>query len=204
MEVIQAVPKRPRGRPRKISATELTALTTPEGRILVPRQPDTEFFSTLPPGFTVPRRADYLGDVLIRTQEYQTDAQKVIWLRHNASNALTYLLRVAFCKGVEWLIPPGLPVFKPWKGKRYSAPSELKRELRRLYLFLRGGNDAVKDLKRQKVFQELIEGLEQSELSILLAVKDHTLEADYGITADIVTLAFPGILDATFNPKFIR
>ena len=119
MEVAIVIPKRPRGRPRKIPLvpdTEkiVTALSTnadiavtPEGRILVPRRPDTEFFSTLPPGFTVPRRADYLGDVLIRTQEYQTDAQKVIWLRHNASMALTYLLRLAFCKDVEWLIPPG-------------------------------------------------------------------------------------------------
>ena len=73
-----------------------------------------------------------------------------------------------------------------------------------MYIFLRGGNDAVKEIKRQKVFQEVIEGLEQSELSILLAVKDHTLEADYGLTANIVTFAFPGIFDAPFKPKFIR
>jgi hypothetical protein len=168
------------------------------------RTPDAAFFADLPDGFVPPRRADYLADVVIQVQDFQTDAEKVIWLRHNTSPALTYLLRLAFCKDVEWVIPAGAPVFKPWKGRRYSAPSELKRELRRLYLFLRGGNDGIADIKRQKLFAQMLEGLESVEVGVLLALKDHTLDADYGLTAELVNLAFPDILNAPFLPKFIR
>jgi hypothetical protein len=169
-----------------------------------PRVPGAAFFATLPTGFVPPRRADYLADVITGVHDFRTDAEKVIWLRHNTSPALTYLLRLAFCKDVEWLIPAGAPIFKPWKGRRYSSPSELKRELRRLYLYIRGGNDAVADIKRQKLFAQTLEGLESVEVGVLLALKDKTLPKDYGLTDELVNLAFPGILDAPFQPKFAR
>ncbi len=168
------------------------------------RVPDDAFFADLPEGFVVPKRADYLGDVITKLSEFANDAERVIWLRHNMSASLTYLLRVAFCADVEWLIPTGLPLYKKWSGRRYSSPSELKRELRRFYLFLKGGNDGIADVKRQKLFQQTIEGLESTELGVLVAVKDHTTGADYGLTKELATLAFPGILDAPFSPKFIK
>jgi hypothetical protein len=168
------------------------------------RVPDAAFFADLPKGFIPPRRADYLADIVARLQDFNTDAEKVIWLRHNTSPVLTYLLRLAFCKDVEWLIPAGAPEFKQWKGRRYSSPSELKRECRRLYLFIKGGNDLVADVKRQKLFAQMLEGLEKTEIGVLLAIKDRTLDKDYGLTAELVNLSFPGILDAPFAPKFCR
>lgn len=168
------------------------------------RVPDDAFFADLPEGYVPGRRADYLGDVIIDLLNLDSDSKKVIWLRHNTSPALTYLLRLAFCADVRWLIPAGVPPYKAWKGRRYSAPSELKRELRRLYLFIAGGNDGLSAEKRQKLFQQVIEGLERSELGLLVAIKDHTLEEDFGLSAELVNLAFPGILDAPFYPKFIK
>ena len=189
------------------AVTEPTTEKVPEfftTNVIVPRTPNSAFFADLPEGFVPPRRADYLADIFVQLRDFVTDAEKVIWLRHNTSPALTYLLRLAFCTDVEWVIPAGAPVFKQWKGRRYSAPTDLKRELRRLYLFLRGGNDGIADIKRQKLFAQMLEGLESIEVGVLLALKDHTLEADYSMTAELVTLAFPGLLDAPFNPKFIR
>lgn len=205
-------PKKPRGRPRKVQTETPTAVPAvppnplgDPGRDVQRREvPDAAFFAGLPAGFKMTRRADYLGDVFVQSKDYPTAPEKVIWLRHNSSPGLLYLLRLAFCKSVEWLIPEGLPVYKAWRGKKYTSPSELKRELRRLYLFLKGGNDAVTELKRQKLFQEVIEGIEASELEVLVAIKDHTLEEKYGLTAEIVNLAFPQILDAPFKVKFIR
>jgi hypothetical protein len=168
------------------------------------RTPDAAFFAALPEGFKPPRRADYLADIITRLRDFNTDAEKVIWLRHNTSPALTYLLRLAFCVNVEWLIPVGAPEYKQWKGRRYSSPSELKRELRRMYLYLKGGNDLVSDIKRQKLFAQTLEGLESTEVGVLLSIKDRTLPKDYELTAELVNLAFPGILGIPFQPKFTR
>lgn len=190
--------------PAPVSTPDPDSSTVTVSSGTVARIPDEAFFADLPKGYVPPRRADYLADVIVEVPEFGTDAETVIWLRHNTTPALTYLLRLAFCQDVEWVMPTGAPIYTPWKGRRHSAPSELKRELRRLYLFLRGGNDGLSDIKRQKMFAQTLEGLESVEVGVLLAIKDHTLDADYGLTAELVDLAFPGILNAPFSPKFIH
>lgn len=161
----------------------------------------------LPPGFHMGRRAQTLGEIYEGVARYATKVEKVAWLRYNAvgsnSHSLWYTIALAF-QEPEWLLPEGLPPYKQHKGRPGSAPSELKRELRRIYVFLKGGGDLISPLKRQKVFQQVLEGLDANEVLLLTAIKDRKVPQTFGLTKEVVEAAFPGLLQQTFPLKFIR
>jgi hypothetical protein len=158
----------------------------------------------LPPGWVVGKKAETLGDVFVGLTKYSTQVERVAWLRHNAAAPLWYLLNFAFSKDRVWLLPPGLPPYKQHHGRPGSSPSDLKRELRRLYLFIEGGSEQLDRIKREKLFQQTIEGLETSEVSVINAIKDRTLPETFGCTPQLVEAAFPGLLATEFPLRFIK
>lgn len=160
--------------------------------------------TTLPPGFQLGKKARTLGEVFMGLTRYQTKVEKAAWLAHNASQPLWYLLNLAFHPDREWLLPTGVPPFKAHQGRPGSAASDLRRELRRMYVFLKGSGDAVPRIKREKLFQQTLEGLERDEVFTLVAIKDRTLPETFGLTAEVVEQAFPGLLAAQFPIRFIR
>ncbi len=154
----------------------------------------------VPADFKLPRKAYGIGDTLIDLVKFDTVAKKVLWLRHNDRPAFRYILKLAFAD-IKWLLPHGTPPFKEHKGRPGSSPSELLREAKRLYLFLEGGPNLTR-LKREKLFQVTIEGLEPNDVKALVALKDKTVEATFGLTANMAEMAFPGLLTPPFNVKF--
>lgn len=168
---------------------------------------------TLPDGFKLPRRkAETLGLVFSGLEQYGTTAEQVAWLRHNNSPGLQYLLQLAHDPHVEWLLPPGLPPYRPFTVRRGGrvvplrvgqAPSELMSELRRMYVFLKGGNDTMSREKREKVFQEIIEGMDPMEVDVFLALKDKKFGIRF-CSKELVDMAFPHLLDQPFRLKFMR
>lgn len=167
--------------------------------------------NTLPADFKLPKKAFSLGGVFGQLEKYHTAAEKVAWLRHNDKPTLRYLLRVAFEPSVEWVLPKGLPPYKPFEVRRNGrvlpikpgqTPTELQLELRRLYLFMKGGSDKMNQLRREKVFQEIIESIDPLEVDVLLSVKDKKF--DKFVTVDVVNAAFPGLLLSPFHMRFMR
>lgn len=142
-----------------------------------------------------------LGDVFDKVRNAQKKEEKIEVLRRNASPALWYVLQLAFGKTV-WMLPGDAPPYKPWRGAIGSSPNELSRELRRLYLFLEGGNNNLTRLRREKMFQNLLEGLDTNEVELLLSVKDKRLDKVYKCTRKLVEEVFPGLLDAPFSIHF--
>lgn len=157
----------------------------------------------VPGDFKLPRRAYTIGDTLADLSKYDSTAKKVLWLRHNDKLAFRYILKLAFDSNIKWKLPTGVPPFKAHKGRPGSAPSELLRECRRLYLYLEGGNDGVPRIKREKLFQQTIEGLEKEDVRALVAVKDRQVEHEFGLTRYIVEQAFPGLLQTPTQVRFI-
>jgi len=142
-----------------------------------------------------------LGDVFDRVKAATKKEEKIAVLHKNVSPALFYILQLAFGKTV-WLLPEDAPPFKPWGGRTGTSPNELMRELRRLYLFLEGGNNNVTQLRREKMFQNLLEGLDRNEVELVIAVKDKRLDKVYKCTRKLVEEAFPGLLDSPFSIHF--
>jgi hypothetical protein len=67
-------------------------------------------------------------------------------------------------------------------------------EIRRLYLFLKGGNPNLTKLRRETLFIELLESVHPSDAKILIAIKDKKLPYK-GLTAKLVKEAFPGLIE---------
>ena len=69
----------------------------------------------------------------------------------------------------------------------------IRREWKHFYHFVKGGNDAMKSIRRETMFINILEGLHPLEAEILCLVKDKNLETKYKITKEIVSEAYPDI-----------
>ena len=70
----------------------------------------------------------------------------------------------------------------------------IRRECKNFYHFVKGGNDAMKNLRRESMFINLLQGLHPLEAEILALVKDKKLESKYKISRSIVEEAYPDIV----------
>tara|TARA_B100000902_G_scaffold392155_1_gene444085 strand:+ start:1193 stop:1738 length:546 start_codon:yes stop_codon:yes gene_type:complete len=69
----------------------------------------------------------------------------------------------------------------------------IRREWKYFYLFVKGGNDALKSIRRETMFINILEGLHPLEAEILSLVKDKKLGEVYNITKDVVVEAYSDI-----------
>ena len=99
-------------------------------------------------------KARQLGEILTHQKTLTKPTDKVAWLQGHYSTGLTYLLALAH-SGVEWDWPPGVPPFKQDLGPIGLTPSHLMRELRVLYLFVKGGSPVLPH-RREQLFLQLL------------------------------------------------
>ena len=69
----------------------------------------------------------------------------------------------------------------------------IRRECKNFYHFVKGGNDAMKNLRRESMFINLLQGLHPLEAEIMCLVKEKSLEDKYKISRSIVEEAYPDI-----------
>ena len=147
-------------------------------------------------------KARQLGEILTHQKTLTKTTDKVAWLQKHHSAGLTYLLALAHAE-VEWDLPPGAPPFKQDSGPIGLTPSHLMRELRILYLFLKGGSP-VKSYRREQLFQQLLERLHSDEVAIVMALKEGKFPSTYRCTKAVVNGAFPGLLAQPFDLRYIK
>jgi len=78
-------------------------------------------------------------------------------------------------------------------GSQDQGRSSIRKEFKRFYNFIKGGNDSLSGLRRETMFINILQGLHPLEAEILCLVKDKKLEEKYKITKDIVSQAYPDI-----------
>ena len=70
----------------------------------------------------------------------------------------------------------------------------IRRESKHFYRFVKGGDDAMNQIRRETMFINILEGLHPLEAEIVVLAKDGKLEDRYKITKDVVAEAFPDIV----------
>jgi hypothetical protein len=78
-------------------------------------------------------------------------------------------------------------------GSQDQGRSSIRKEYKKFYNFVKGGNDGLSSLRRETMFINILEGLHPLEAEILCLVKDKKLEEKYKITKNIVSEAYPDI-----------
>ena len=69
----------------------------------------------------------------------------------------------------------------------------IRRESKNFYHFVKGGNDAMNNIRRETMFINVLQGLHPLEAEIVSLCKDKRLGEVYKITRDIVEEAYPDI-----------
>ena len=69
----------------------------------------------------------------------------------------------------------------------------IRRECKNFYHFVKGGNDAMNNMRRESMYINILQGLHPLEADILVLVKDKKLTDRYKITREIVEEAYPDI-----------
>ena len=131
-------------------------------------------------------------EVLKKTSELSTTAERVEFLRRNQNGALLTVLKYALDPNIEWDLPDSDPPYKP---NIYPAQENmLMTEARRLYLFIKGGNPNLKQVRREALYIELLETVHPEDAIVLNHAKNKKLPYK-GITAKLVNEAFPGLIE---------
>lgn len=134
-----------------------------------------------------------LSEILKNASELEKKQDRIDYLMRNNSPALQALLKYAYDDKVKFLLPEGEPPYKP--NELPDQEGILYSELRRLYLFIEGGNDNLKPVRREYLFVQLLETVNKEDAKLLIAVKDKKIPYK-GITKKFVQELFPGLLEA--------
>lgn len=78
-------------------------------------------------------------------------------------------------------------------GSQDQGRSSIRKEYKKFYNFVKGGNDRLKSLRRETMFINVLEGLHPLEAEIICLCKDKKLQTKYKITKEIVSNAYPDI-----------
>lgn len=134
-----------------------------------------------------------LSWILKFTGRLEDDAEKVKCLQQNDNTAIRTILKFALDPNIEWVLPEGEPPYTPCEFPHQE--NMLYQECKRLYLFVKGGNDNLVPLRRERMFVEILESIDPEDAKLLLSIKEKKLPKDAeNITVKVVQQAYPGLL----------
>lgn len=131
-----------------------------------------------------------MSEILEEAEKAPTVEEKVNILRNNRNQPFVDVLQGAFDDRIVWLLPQGAVPYKPCRGE--GLEGVLYSETRKLYLFVRGGNPALSQSKRETLFVQLLEAIDPRDAKLLEFVKDKKLPYP-SITVDVFRAAFPDV-----------
>lgn len=134
-----------------------------------------------------------ISEVLQKVSNAKTKAEKIDLLHQYNSNALRAILIANFDESIISLLPEGEVPFEANDAPKGTEHTVLEKEYRKLYLFFKGGSSSLKQLQRENLFIQMLEGLHEEEANVLILVKDKALGKKYKITRACVEEAFPQI-----------
>ena len=117
--------------------------------------------------------------------------RKLKVLKEHDSVALRQVLKGAFDPNIEWLLPPGDVPYTANDAPIGTEHTLLQQEAKRLYLFIKGGDNSLSNTKRETLFIQMLEGLCAEEAEFLITVVNKKVNNKYkGFTANLVKDAF--------------
>jgi len=134
-----------------------------------------------------------ISEIFQKVSNAKTKEQKIKILQDNNTQALRSLLIWNYDDTVISLVPEGEVPYRANEAPAGTEHTVLEKEARKLYYFIKGGDNTLKQFKREQMFIQMLEGLHASEAELLVLVKDKQLQKKYRITRAVVEEAFPQI-----------
>ena len=132
-----------------------------------------------------------ISEILEKVSKVKTKKEKVKLLQEYNHNALRMVIKSSFDPKIEWALPDGDVPYTRNDAPEGTEHTSLSYESRKLYHFIKGGDNQITQNKREAMFVQMLEGLHESEAAVLVAAKDKKLHQMYkGLSKNVVVEAF--------------
>ena len=146
------------------------------------------------------------SEIAMKVNNAKDKPRKLKVLRDNNSVPLRQVLKAAFDPKIEWALPKGDVPYTVNDAPLGTEHTVLSQQAKRLYLFIKGGDNTLKQNKRELLFVQMLEGLSAEEAEFLVAVVNKKINTKYkGFTANLVKEAFnwdDNFMTAEKKPSF--
>jgi len=132
-----------------------------------------------------------ISEILTKVNNAKDKPKKVEVLKTYDNQPLRQVLKGAFDPSIIWDLPDGTPPYKENDAPAGTEHTLLSNEAKRLWHFVRGGDDRLSKTKKETMFIQILEGLHADEAKLLIAVVNKELNKVYkGLTDAVVKDAF--------------
>ena len=132
-----------------------------------------------------------ISEILDKVSKVKTKKEKVTILQQYNHDALRMVIKSSFDPKIEWALPDGDVPYTRNDAPEGTEHTSLSYESRKLYHFIKGGDNQINQNKREAMFVQMLEGLHESEAAVLVAAKDKKLHQMYkGLSKNVVVEAF--------------
>ena len=132
-----------------------------------------------------------VSEILDKVSKLKTKKEKVAWLKTHDSDGLRMVIKSSFDPELKWLLPDGDVPFNRNDAPEGTEHTDLHMEARKLYHFIEGGNYDITQTKRETLFIQMLEGLQENDADVLVSAKDKSLHRKFkGLSDNVVKEAF--------------
>jgi hypothetical protein len=143
--------------------------------------------------------APLVHEIFTQINNAKDKPKKIEILKKYDSPAIRQLLKAAFDPNIQWDLPEGIPPYIANEAPAGTEHTSLLSAARKLYHFVVGGNNTINKLKKETMFIQVLEGLQQKDAEVLIAIKNKNLNNIYkGLTAQMVKETF------NWDDNFVR
>ena len=139
----------------------------------------------------MPETTLLFSEILDLVHKAKTKDKKVEILRKYNSDALRMVIKSSFDPNIVWVMPKGNVPYTPNDAPAGTEHTRLATEAKKLFRFIRGGDNITPQFKKEQMFVQMLEGLHESEAALLVNAKDKKLHQVYkGLSTNVVCEAF--------------
>ena len=132
-----------------------------------------------------------ISEILEKVSKVKSKKEKVSLLQQYNHPSLRMVIKSSFDPKIEWALPEGDVPYTRNEAPEGTEHSSLSYESRKLYHFIKGGNNQLNQNKREMMFVQMLEGLHPNEAELLVSAKDKKLHQVYkGLSKNVVVEAF--------------
>ena len=132
-----------------------------------------------------------ISEILDKVSKLKTKKEKVAWLKDQNTDGLRVVIKSSFDPKIKWLLPEGDVPFRRNDAPAGTEHTDLHMESRKLYHFIEGGNYDITQTKRETLFIQVLEGLQEEDADVLVAAKEKSLHRKFkGLSDNVVKEAF--------------
>ena len=131
------------------------------------------------------------SEILAKVHKAKTKEQKVHILKTNDSEGLRMVIKSSFDPKIEWSMPKGEVPYKANDVPIGTEHTVLAMESKKLWHFIKGADNQTPQHKKETMFIQMLEGLQENEADVLILAKDKKLHQKFkGLSKQVVQQAF--------------